>query len=937
MGNSRVALPAVLLLVLSLTGLVSAATTERVSVSSSGEQGNSQSYSYGADSLSADGRYVSFGSSASNLVAGDTNGTDDVFVHDRVTGTTERVNVSSSGEQGSSYSSAAYGGGSLSADGRYVAFGSSASNLVAGDTNGDEDFFVHDRVTGTTERVSVSSSGEQGNSDSHYGGSLSADGRYVSFSSYASNLVAGDTNGADDVFVRDRWGTGPPDEFRPRIASTTLIPDEALNGHLYALRFLVVNDGGQAGEVTIALDEQALSGFATQASYSPDSLVRTWTIPAYGERGFTFGIAHQWEWIDAPPATWQAILDGAISCLPVGLMKEWAGAIKAANDLQKMTEVYGYVTNLMEAYEVVSGIIHRQAQFRYLPGPGTTPGLSFDQTVTVKVPDWKTNAFWTSTGHSVAGTICSYAGDKGGVLGLPLLALQGVLKYAAREYYKIAYDPDPEYMTIPSIEPIAYPELEALPDSSGKAAALAAKAWVEAETALVNAWIRMAAAEEEGDEYWRRRQAQAAEELGREAASRKAEFLRLLPAAPGLQAGGTPDEVAAFRQDLETNGLPEIERAFLLRQGWSEDELDALAQSMIDTDDEIYQTPGLQADATVLAAAGALAQTHHAADIADTPSILLELPATKIVLSGTAGRDGKYVSDVLVLLEATTPTATAIAAIEYSLSEGTTWTPYADPFTISEDGFTVILARATDDLGQTEDPPARRVVTKRPSVFGDVAFGSWAWAQVEAAYWEGVVQGYEDGSYQPEWTVTRDQMAVYVARALGVPSGGVSVVDYEPPSEPSFEDIPDDHWAYKHIEYCVEHNVVHGYEYPDPDNPGETFYLYAPTATVTRDQMAVYVARALVAPSGEAALADYIPSDPRNFPDVPNTGYGDSGADPYWAYRYIEYCVEHGVVQGYEYPDPDTPGEIMYLYEPTWPVTRDQMAVYIARAFDLPI
>ena len=101
------------------------------------------------------------------------------------------------------------------------------------------------------------------------------------------------------------------------------------------------------------------------------------------------------------------------------------------------------------------------------------------------------------------------------------------------------------------------------------------------------------------------------------------------------------------------------------------------------------------------------------------------------------------------------------------------------------------------------------------------------------------------------------------------------------------------------------------------------------------DQTAVYIARAMVAPTGEAALADYVSADPRNFPDVPSTGYGDGGTDPYWAYTHIEYCVEHGIVQGYEYPDPDIPGETIYLYEPLWPVTRDQMAVYIARAFGL--
>jgi hypothetical protein len=121
-----------------------------------------------------------------------------MFVHDRQSGVTSRVSVASDGTQGNHYSG---GGLSLSADGRYVAFVSFASNLVSGDTNGIWDVFVHDRQTGVTSRVSVASDGTQGNDHSSTVGSLSADGRYVAFYSYASNLVSGDTNRWDDVFV----------------------------------------------------------------------------------------------------------------------------------------------------------------------------------------------------------------------------------------------------------------------------------------------------------------------------------------------------------------------------------------------------------------------------------------------------------------------------------------------------------------------------------------------------------------------------------------------------------------------------------------------------------------------------------------------------------------------------------------------------------------
>jgi len=170
--------------------------TSIVSVSSTGVRGNSFS---GWASISADGRFVAFYSSASNLVNGDTNGYEDVFVHDRQTKTTTRVSVSSQGEQGNKDSSMP----SISADGRFVAFHSKAFNLVDGDTNSTSDIFIHDRETGETTRVSVSSLGGEGDSNSYYP-SINADGQIVAFYSGASNLVMDDTNEYEDVFIHDR-------------------------------------------------------------------------------------------------------------------------------------------------------------------------------------------------------------------------------------------------------------------------------------------------------------------------------------------------------------------------------------------------------------------------------------------------------------------------------------------------------------------------------------------------------------------------------------------------------------------------------------------------------------------------------------------------------------------------------------------------------------
>ncbi len=182
----------------------SAQETARVSVDSAGVEGNGTSYCIGP-ALANDGLVVAFASYASNLVAGDTNLLLDVFVHDRATGAVERVSVDSAGGEGNG---SAYLPLSITPDGRFVAFASDATNLVAGDTNGATDVFVRDRATGTTERVSVDSAGgESKGGKIRIGGIypwLSADGRYVAFVGYGDDLVAGDSNGAADVFVHDR-------------------------------------------------------------------------------------------------------------------------------------------------------------------------------------------------------------------------------------------------------------------------------------------------------------------------------------------------------------------------------------------------------------------------------------------------------------------------------------------------------------------------------------------------------------------------------------------------------------------------------------------------------------------------------------------------------------------------------------------------------------
>jgi Tol biopolymer transport system component len=165
------------------------------SVNDSGFVGNHDSYD---PKINADGRFVAFASLAGNLVPGDSNGTGDIFVRDRENGLITRVSVDANGVQGNGESTDPV----ISADGRFVAFTSFATNLVPGDTNGVQDIFLHDRETGQTSRVSVTSSGDQAIDTSHEP-DISDDGNVVAFSSRAANLSAGDTNGTFDVFVHE--------------------------------------------------------------------------------------------------------------------------------------------------------------------------------------------------------------------------------------------------------------------------------------------------------------------------------------------------------------------------------------------------------------------------------------------------------------------------------------------------------------------------------------------------------------------------------------------------------------------------------------------------------------------------------------------------------------------------------------------------------------
>jgi Tol biopolymer transport system component len=194
-----------------------AGTTTRVSQSAGGVEGNLPSV---GPVLSADGRFVAFSSDAANLVPGDTNGWTDVFVCDLASALPTRISISSSGAQADSTSDSP----SISADGRFVAFRSWGTNLVPGDTNAVFDVFVRDLSSGTTERVSLDSTGSQVGGAGSFAPSISADGQRIAFRSYSPTLVPGDTNGVADDFVRDRNATGFTSLCDPGVQGVSACP-----------------------------------------------------------------------------------------------------------------------------------------------------------------------------------------------------------------------------------------------------------------------------------------------------------------------------------------------------------------------------------------------------------------------------------------------------------------------------------------------------------------------------------------------------------------------------------------------------------------------------------------------------------------------------------------------------------------------------------------
>jgi TolB protein len=260
-----------------LAAVALGACNDRVSVNSSGVQGNGASAN---PSISRDGRYVAFDSQATNLVPSDTTPDNDAFLRDRAAGTTTLVTTGTGGATGLQQ---------ISANGRYVAF-ESFENLTPDDTGQDTDIFVWDRETGAPTRASVGVGGREGNANSFVPGlymdiAISGSGRYVAFASSDENLVPGDGNGLEDIFVRDRVaGTTAriPTEStgEPKMASdgTTLVgiihPAISLDGRYVGFasaRATLFGGGGLLREVSDLYVRDMQTGVTIRLTNGPES------------------------------------------------------------------------------------------------------------------------------------------------------------------------------------------------------------------------------------------------------------------------------------------------------------------------------------------------------------------------------------------------------------------------------------------------------------------------------------------------------------------------------------------------------------------------------------------------------------------------------------------------------------------------------------------
>jgi Tol biopolymer transport system component len=263
-------------------------TTELASVNSLGVVGNAAS---ALPSVSGDGRWVCFASDSTNFEPGDSGLWTDIFVHDQISGITERIDRTPSGGWPSGHAL----GSAVSSDARFIAYTSKAPDIVPNDTNGAEDLFLYDRSTQVTERISVANDGTEANGETNYLFTMSSDARYFAFASTASNLTVGDTNGDFDVFVRDRYLQ------TTECVSVALdgLPSNGLSGAPFVSddgRFIAF--GSHGSNVIIGDDNQTADAFLRDRTAGQTVLITATPWGSVGHLGaFPSAISSDGRWV----------------------------------------------------------------------------------------------------------------------------------------------------------------------------------------------------------------------------------------------------------------------------------------------------------------------------------------------------------------------------------------------------------------------------------------------------------------------------------------------------------------------------------------------------------------------------------------------------------------------------------------------------------------
>ena len=796
--------------------------TTRVSVSTEGDEADGASY---LPMISANGRYVVFISEATNLVPDDTNGVADVFIRDLLNGTTERVSVSTSDAAANGHSDWRP---AVNMDGRLVAFASSASNLVDGDTNGAWDIFLRDLTAGTTTRVSIGNSGGQANGDST-APSINLDGRFVGFASVATNLVADDANGVSDVFVRDLTTTQnmrfsipsdgtPVPVFRQSDITSSGAGAAESNGPSMdpAVAMALMTDENTYcctdGRWNVAFSSHASNLVPEDTNAVSDVFLRSLLMVRNGSEQDLSDLQQicfnrrGWE---GDPEDLDPHGTYKVNGNPITLLPE---------------EVSNYTKYLFRMDQDINLELTPDPGWEFVSWECCNRGNA-DNPILLR--EFVCLGMWAKV-HPIPYTVTI---DKTGDGTITVNDIEVDLPYSATYYYN-------DELTITAAAGVGHVFSGWSGDASGTDNPLHL---VIADDLDIVAHFPLPTV------------SLTAEGVG-------SGSVKVNDVTHALPWNGVFDAGAA----VTLEAVPAAGQLFV---GWSG-----------------YVTgDGNPVDFVLLDDAGVTASF-------GTSVVTLTVngePGASLKVNGEPHAfpwSGPFPYGASVTLEAIPGYCSRFDGWSGSVSS------MANPLVLAMTGSKTVTA----SFGSI-------------SVFTDIGCGSWAAREIAACADAGIVTGYPDGTYLPEGTVDRAGMAVFIARALAggdadIPSG---------PATPTFSDVPADHWAYKYVEYASANHIVVGY--------GDG--TYAPATTVDRGQMAVFIARAIVDPLGDEGLASYTPPATPSFDDVTDSN------DWAWCHKYVEYLHDQVIVAGY----PDG------LYHPESVVTRDQMAVYIARAFDLPL